>query len=64
MAGLPVESCADCVYFDSVLGECHKYVPSATFAGTKQMTQELDIKTYWPQVESDDWCGEGVRDSE
>jgi hypothetical protein len=43
--------CANCKFFNDSQSECRRYAPSPA---------EGDKQAHWPNVASDDWCGEFV----
>ncbi len=43
--------CAQCKFFQHSQNECRRYAPSPA---------EGDKRAHWPNVSSDDWCGEFV----
>ena len=49
--------CGNCKYFDDQLEECHINPPVAVYSGKEDTLGRLDVKTIWPEVSSDDWCG-------
>lgn len=44
-------SCSNCKFFNATQSECRRYAPSPA---------ETDMKAQWPNVASEDWCGEFV----
>ena len=43
--------CAACKFYQDPKSECRRYAPSPA---------EGDKQAHWPNVASDDWCGEFV----
>ena len=64
-----MKSCVDCTFFlkakhqvdeKKLKGWCLRFPP--TVVGISDFENErIDPETYWPEVDSTDWCGEHVR---
>jgi len=54
--------CEECKWFDDKMNECHKNPPIAIFIGQSAITGAYDLRTFWPQVTTADWCGRSNHD--
>jgi len=59
------ENCGSCKFFDAEFANCLRYPPIPVI--TRVLTQsssaakyEPVVKTFWPEVTTDDWCGEYI----
>lgn len=54
--------CQDCKYFYNQYqdgGQCRRNSPKPV-CGVAE-SHNIDLEVYWPNVNSDDWCGDFVR---
>lgn len=64
------DRCGRCIYYDPVLnpdsgqdiGVCHRYPKAPVMTGTEKINKSVAERAtfvhFWPEMRSDDWCGE------